>query len=201
MNWDKLFQSPFKSDVYFFSSRLQTNQRWGTAQPVTVRDKDFGAIRLRAFGIYSWRLDRSAHVPHESQRHARAVSRRRDLKVSFAIRSSAACRTLSPRARFRFSTWPRTRSNSASGSPSTCVPSFTELGLTLDSFVVENLSLPEELQKRLDERIGMNMIGDMGQLHAVPGCANPCRSRRRTKAADWQAPASASAPDSRWRSR
>ena len=56
MNWDKMFQSPFKSDVYFFSSRLQTNQRWGTAQPVTVRDKDFGAVRLRAFGIYSWRL-------------------------------------------------------------------------------------------------------------------------------------------------
>ena len=47
MNWDKMFQSPFKSDVYFFSSRLQTNQRWGTAQPVTVRDKDFGAVRLR----------------------------------------------------------------------------------------------------------------------------------------------------------
>src|ERR671921_1451475 len=56
MNWDKLFQSPFKSDVYFFSSRVQTGQRWGTAQPVTVRDKDFGAVRLRAFGIYSWRL-------------------------------------------------------------------------------------------------------------------------------------------------
>jgi membrane protease subunit (stomatin/prohibitin family) len=43
-------------------------------------------------------------------------------------------------------------------------PSFTALGLTLDSFVVENLSLPEELQKRLDQRIGMNMIGDMNQF-------------------------------------
>ncbi|MGH9633035.1 MAG: SPFH domain-containing protein, partial [Bryobacteraceae bacterium] len=56
MNWDKLFQSPFKSDVYFFSTRLQTNQRWGTPQPVTIRDKEFGAVRLRAFGIYSYRL-------------------------------------------------------------------------------------------------------------------------------------------------
>ena len=77
MNWDKLFQSPFKTDVYFFSSRLQTNQRWGTAQPITIRDKDFGAVRLRAFGIYSWRLDRSADVPYEGQRHARALPRRR----------------------------------------------------------------------------------------------------------------------------
>src|SRR5436853_5178723 len=56
MNWDKAFQSPFKSDVYFFSTRLQVNQRWGTTQPVTIRDKDFGAVRLRAFGNYTYRI-------------------------------------------------------------------------------------------------------------------------------------------------
>src|ERR1700739_4382895 len=54
MNWDKAFQSPFKSDVYFFSTRLQMNQKWGTATPITVRDREFGAVRLRAYGIYSW---------------------------------------------------------------------------------------------------------------------------------------------------
>ena len=52
-NWDKLFQSPFKSDVYFFSTRQQIDRRWGTTQPVTIRDKDFGAVRLRAFGNYA----------------------------------------------------------------------------------------------------------------------------------------------------
>src|SRR6266568_1809727 len=56
MNWDKAFQSPFKSDVYFFSTRLQINQKWGTATPITVRDKEFGAVRLRAYGIYAWRI-------------------------------------------------------------------------------------------------------------------------------------------------
>src|SRR3954468_15595815 len=56
MNWDKKFESPFKSDVYFFSTRLQTNQRWGTQTPITIRDKEFGAIRLRGYGIYSYRL-------------------------------------------------------------------------------------------------------------------------------------------------
>src|SRR5438094_10311437 len=55
-NWDKAFQSPFKSDVYFFSTRLQINQKWGTATPITVRDKEFGAVRLRAYGIYAWRI-------------------------------------------------------------------------------------------------------------------------------------------------
>lgn len=55
-NWDKLFESPFKSDVYFFSTRLQIDQKWGTPQPITIRDKDFGAVRLRAFGNYAFRI-------------------------------------------------------------------------------------------------------------------------------------------------
>jgi hypothetical protein len=55
-NWDKLFESPFKSDVYFFSTRQQIDQKWGTPQPITIRDKDFGAVRLRAFGNYAFRV-------------------------------------------------------------------------------------------------------------------------------------------------
>jgi len=55
-NWDKLFQSPFKSDVYFYSTRLQLNQKWGTPNPITIRDKEFGAVRMRAFGIYSYKI-------------------------------------------------------------------------------------------------------------------------------------------------
>ena len=55
-NWDKLFESPFKSDVYFFSTRQQVDQKWGTPQPITVRDPDFGAVRLRAFGNYAFRV-------------------------------------------------------------------------------------------------------------------------------------------------
>ena len=55
-HWDKLFQSPFKSDVHFFSTRQQLDRRWGTTQPVTLRDPDFGAVRLRAFGNYAFRI-------------------------------------------------------------------------------------------------------------------------------------------------
>ena len=55
-NWDKAFQSPFKSDVYFFSTRIQTNQKWGTPNPITIRDKDFGMVRLRGFGLYSYHV-------------------------------------------------------------------------------------------------------------------------------------------------
>src|SRR3954451_3889728 len=55
-NWDKFFESPFKSDVFFFSVRDQIDQRWGTPQPITVRDKEFGGLRIRANGVYSYRL-------------------------------------------------------------------------------------------------------------------------------------------------
>jgi len=56
-NWDKGFASPFKSDIYFFSLREQVNQRWGTQQPVTLRDKELGPIRVRAFGSFSYRIN------------------------------------------------------------------------------------------------------------------------------------------------
>jgi membrane protease subunit (stomatin/prohibitin family) len=64
MNWDKAFESPFKSDVYFFSTRLQIDQRWGTATPITIRDKEYGAVRLRGYGIYTYQRQRHAgHLP------------------------------------------------------------------------------------------------------------------------------------------
>ena len=90
MNWDKRFQSPFKSDVYFFSTRLQTDQRWGTATPITIRDKEFGAVRVRGYGIYSWHIDDPQVVPS-----ARSAARAKSIKsptskASFATPSSAA---------------------------------------------------------------------------------------------------------------
>ena len=71
MNWDKEFESPFKSDVYFFSTRLQIDQKWGTATPITIRDKEFGAVRLRGYGIYSYRISDPRTFLRAGERHAR----------------------------------------------------------------------------------------------------------------------------------
>src|ERR1041384_7452125 len=54
-HWTKGFHSPWKSEVYFFSTRLRLEQTWGTPQPITIRDAEFGTLRVRAFGIYSYR--------------------------------------------------------------------------------------------------------------------------------------------------
>src|SRR5258708_34752543 len=76
MNWDKAFKSPFKSDVYFFSTRMQTNQHWGTATPVTIRDKEFGAVRLRGYGIFSY------HVSDPRAFHTKVSGTREIYKVA-----------------------------------------------------------------------------------------------------------------------
>jgi membrane protease subunit (stomatin/prohibitin family) len=162
LNWDKLFQSPFKSDVYFFSTRVQLNQRWGTQNPVTIRDKEFGAIRLRAFGLYSWRVSdpRTFHTKVSGTREIYRVS-----DIEGQLRNILVSRMSDAFAEsgIPFLDMAANQVEMSQKISDFVRPYFTELGLTLDTYLVENLSLPEELQKRLDERIGMNMVGDMGR--------------------------------------
>lgn len=162
MNWDKAFQSPFKSDVYFFSTRIQTNQRWGTANPITIRDKEFGAIRLRAFGIYSYHLQ-DPKVFYSKVSGTRDSYQVADLEGQ--LRNTIVGRITNTFAGSEIPFLDMAANQVAlSEKIATQVkPVFAELGLSLDSFVVENLSLPDELQKVLDQRIGMNMVGDMGR--------------------------------------
>jgi membrane protease subunit (stomatin/prohibitin family) len=161
-NWDKAFKSPFKSDVYFFSTRLQTNQHWGTQNPITIRDKEFGAVRLRAFGIYSYHLMNPKEF-YTKVSGTRDIYRVEDLEGQ--LRNTIVGRITDT---FAGSNVPflDMAANQVALSEKIATqmkPAFTELGLSLDSFVVENLSLPDELQKVLDQRISMNMVGDMGR--------------------------------------
>src|SRR5712692_11071483 len=162
MNWDKKFESPFKSDVYFFYTRLQVNQHWGTPNPLTIRDKEFGAIRLRGFGIYSYRVS-------DPRTFYTKVSGTRDIyrtaELEGQLRNTIVGRMADTFAESNvpFLDMAANQIELAQKIAEGLKPVFTDLGLTLDSLVVENLSLPDELQKRLDERIGMNLVGDMGR--------------------------------------
>jgi membrane protease subunit (stomatin/prohibitin family) len=162
MNWDKLFQSPFKSDVYFFSTRQQLNQHWGTPNPITFRDKEFGAIRMRAFGIYSYHIS-------DSKTFYQKVSGTRAIytvpEIEGQLRNTIIGRMTDTLAESTvpFLDMAANQVEFSQKISEFLAPSFAALGVSLDSFVVENLSLPEELQKRLDERIGMAMVGDMNR--------------------------------------
>jgi len=161
MNWDKLFQSPFKSDVYFFSTRQQTAQRWGTQNPLTIRDKDFGMVRLRAFGMYSWSVGNPVKLMQQVS-GTREEYRVSDLEPH--LRNLVVTRLSEAFAGSGVPFLDMAANTAATGEAvaARLRPAFEELGLSLDSFTVENLSLPDELQKRLDERIGMNMVGNLG---------------------------------------
>jgi len=162
MNWDKGFKSPFKSDVYFFSTRMQTNQRWGTATPITVRDREFGAVRLRGYGIYSWHIfdPRVFHTKISGTRELYGVP-----DIEGQLRNTIVGRMTDTFAQSNVPFLDMAGNQLELGGKIAegLRPMFAEMGLALDTFVVENLSLPEELQKLLDTRIGMNMIGDMNR--------------------------------------
>jgi len=163
-NWDKLFESPFKSDVYFFSTRQQVDQRWGTQQPVTIRDKDFGAVRLRAFGNYAYRIadPKKFHIEISGTRESYAVAdldgQLRGLMlqhISDAVAGSGIA----------FLDLAANQIEFAKQIQAATAPGFEAIGLKLEMVTVQNVSLPEELQKILDQKIGMGMVGgDMGKF-------------------------------------
>ena len=161
-NWDKLFESPFKSDVYFFSTRLQLDRKWGTPNPITIRDKDFGMVRMRAFGIYSYKLTdpRKLHTEVSGTREQYAVD---DLDGQLRNLVIGSMTDLFGESGVPFIDMAANQEELGRTLKGRLEPVFDRYGLALDSFVVQNVSLPEELQKILDSRIGMNMIGDMGR--------------------------------------
>ena len=163
-NWDKLFKSPFKSDVYFFSTRQQIDQRWGTSQPVTIRDKDFGAVRLRAFGNYAYRIadprlfyneisgTRERYTAEELDGQLRGLMLQH---ISDAVGASGT----------PFLDLAANQVEFAKALQEATAPAFAKLGLKLEMVTMQNVSLPEELQKILDQKIGMGMVGnDMGKF-------------------------------------
>lgn len=162
MNWDKAFKSPFKSDVYFFSTRLQTNQKWGTASPITIRDKEFGAVRMRAFGIYSYRIS-DPKVFYQKISGTRASYTVPELEGQLRNTIIGQMTDLFGNSSVDFLDMASHQTQLGQNMLATMRPVFADLGLLLDSFTVENISLPEELQKLLDQRIGMNMVGDMNR--------------------------------------
>jgi membrane protease subunit (stomatin/prohibitin family) len=163
MNWTKDFKSPFKSDVYFFSTRLQIGQKWGTATPITFREKEFGAVTLRGYGIYSYRIvdpktfflqvsgTREAYFAGdlEGQLRETIVGRMTDIFASSAV---------------SFLDMAANQAVFAEKIANAMKPTFAGLGLELHQFVVENISLPEDLQKIMDQRIGVSMAGDLSRI-------------------------------------
>ncbi len=160
MNWDKAFQSPFKSDVYFFSMKEQLNQKWGTAQPVTIRDKELGPVRIRAFGSYSFRIDDVAPFSVKVMGTADKV-RVGDIEPQLRAAIATAMATGLGGGEIAFLDLAANQTALSEKLKEAVTPVLAQWGLAVPSFFVESLSLPEEVQKHLDKASSMRVIGDL----------------------------------------
>ena len=160
-NWDKLFDSPFKSDVYFFSTRVQTGRKWGTQQPITIRDKDFDMIRVRAFGMYSYRVADPRKFYTELS-GTREEYTRDDVEDQLRGILMATMASSLGSANVAFLDMAANQALMAQEVRGDLADAFARYGIGLDEFNVASVSLPEELQAALDERISAGMKGGLG---------------------------------------
>src|SRR4026209_2565412 len=160
--WKYGFNSPFKAEVYFVNTKQFTDLKWGTPNPVMMRDSDFGMVRLRAFGIYSMRVqDPSAFIKQVAGTNARFVTEdiegqlRRTLVSGFSDalgESKIAALDLASNY-----------DELSVFSKQNLGDEFKSLGFELTKFVVENISLPQEVEAAMDKRSSMGVLGDMGK--------------------------------------
>lgn len=157
MSWKYGFETPFKSDVYFVNTRQFTNQKWGTSNPIMVRDKDYGAVRVRGFGTYAFRV-KDAYVFMQQLSGTHSTFSTRD--ISDYIRSmlvmgitdaigESGIPVLDMAANLMEMSAAVKKSLSAR---------FEEMGLELTGFNFESFSLPPELEKALDENTRLGMM-------------------------------------------
>lgn len=161
-SWKYGFNSPFKSDVYFVNTKQFLDMKWGTSNPVMMRDAEFGMIRVRAFGIYSFKVSDAVKFLREVFGTASLltvegvegqIKRTLVSGLSDAIAESKIP-ALDLAANY---------DELADYAMKAINPKLADLGLTLCSFVIENISLPEEVEKSIDKRTSMGVLGNLDQ--------------------------------------
>jgi membrane protease subunit (stomatin/prohibitin family) len=160
--WKYGFNSPFKAEVYFVNTKQFTDLKWGTPNPVMMRDTDFGMVRLRAFGIYSIRvIDPRALIKEVAGTNPQFVTEdiegqlKRTLVSGF---SDTLGETKIPALDLASNYDELSRLMR-----SKLTEEFNSYGLELTKFVVENISLPPEVEAAMDKRTSMGVIGDVGR--------------------------------------
>lgn len=161
-NWDKGFKSPFKSDVIFFSTREQIDQKWGTSSPITIRDKEFGAIRIRAHGTYSYQI-KDPKVFFKKIAGTREAYTAQDLEGQLRAAILTSLASFFGGSEIGFVDMAANQTQFSETLKTALLDTFKQYGLGLQTFYVQSITLPEELQGYLDRKAGMNMLGDLGK--------------------------------------
>ncbi len=159
--WKYGFDSPFKADVFFVSTKQFINQKWGTKNPIMLRDVEFGPVRLRAFGSYAFRV---SDAPLFLKEIAGTDSEFTVEEVNEQLRNIAVSRGMDAMAESKIPVLDLASNYDEVSKIITdkIKPEFNELGLNLTKFLIENVSLPPEVETALDKRSSMGIIGNLG---------------------------------------
>lgn len=159
-NWDKGFQSPFKSDLYFFSTREQLDQRWGTSSAIVIKDKQFGPLRIRAHGTYSYKI-KNPIVFFNKVCGTKETFLIQELEGQLRSGILTHLAAFLGKTELSFVDMAGSQIEFSNTLKAALVDLFSGYGLSLESFFVQSVSLPEELQGHLDKMASMKMIGDL----------------------------------------
>ena len=161
LGWKYGFQSPFKCDVYYINTRLFTGNKWGTSNPVLMRDKDFGVVRIRAFGSYDFRIVEPAKFLKEvagTDQNFRLdefadTMRSRIVSVFTEALARAQVPVLDVATRY---------SDLGDALVQIINPAMVDkYGIEVTTFVLENVSVPPEVEEAIDKRSSMGAIGNL----------------------------------------
>ena len=157
LSWKYGFESPFKSEVYFVNTRRFTKQRWGTANPILLRDPDFGAIRVRGYGTYSFRV-KDAYVFMTELSGSHSSYKTED--ITDFIRSMLVMAISDAMGESGISVIDMTGNlmEFSEKVKKSLDKKFAEIGLELSDFNFENVSLPAEVEKAMDENARLGML-------------------------------------------
>lgn len=156
MSWKYGFENPFRSDIYFVSTKQFTNQKWGTPNPITIRDKEYGAVRVRGFGSYSFRVKDAYVFLSELSGSGNSFA---TSDITDHLRSVLVSGITDAIGESNLSVLDFAANLDELGNrvKQALDDHFKSLGLELIKFTIENLSLPEELEKALDQNTAMMM--------------------------------------------
>lgn len=176
--WKHGFNSPFKAEVYFFNTKQFTGLKWGTSNPITLRDPELGPVRVRAYGAYTLRVAHGATllrqlIATDSRFETDQIA---DQLRALLVQSFAAWLGKASLSIYDFAA----RYGEIGDSVREALePDFAQYGLELVHVVIENIGLPAEVEQAIDRRTQMNVLGDLNrytQLQAAEAIRESARS-------------------------
>lgn len=161
-SWKYGFNSPFKAEVYFVNSKQFTNQKWGTLNPIMMRDKEFGMIRLRGYGIYSYSVT-NAEIFLKEVFGTNQSFDTESISGQLTRTIISGITDLIGESKIAALDLAMNYDELSKGAKIKLQSKFYEFGFKLKTLIIENLSLPKEVEKVMDKRTSMGVLGDLNQ--------------------------------------